>query len=439
MYAGILASPFMSINNYNSQFGVEDNCGCSQGDSRTIIDIVWSCLITILSCTWVSMHTNIPHPDATEWQVRRDRLYLTIGALVAPEIIVLWAMRQWIGARLLSKKFEEYGFSTTHAHFFQMGGFMLYKNQQRLGILSSEWRHLQPLLSGQDFLYGDDLVTRESLRFQLPTKADIQEKSKGDLLSKTFVVGQTMWFISQCVARRVYGLVVTELELETVAFAALNCIIYFLWWDKPLGVRFAVPVVWKSSEEKENIGSDIFGSNCEAGLHKKSLNSQQFQWVARNFFKEKDKSFDLANEGDMEVSILFAHTTGQQDSFRALSAASLLAVIFGTIHCFAWNFIFPTAEERMLWRVSAIVITVSPLVVAMWSFTRCRNVNVASYRRWYASGWVAADVMFIAILALASIYITARLYLLFGVLWALRKVPPDALSQLGWVNYIPHI
>lgn len=107
VHAEILTSHFMSIYNDTSQFGVEDNCGCSQGDSsRTVIEIIWSCFITILSCTWVSMHTNIPHPDATDWQVWRDRLYLTIAALVAPEIIVLWAMRQWIGARLLSKEFE---------------------------------------------------------------------------------------------------------------------------------------------------------------------------------------------------------------------------------------------------------------------------------------------------------------------------------------------
>jgi hypothetical protein len=97
----------MSIYNDTSQFGVEDNCGCSQGNtSRAVIEIIWSCFITILSCTWVSMHTNIPHPDATDSHVWRDRLYFTIGALVAPEIIVLWAMRQWIGARLLSKEFK---------------------------------------------------------------------------------------------------------------------------------------------------------------------------------------------------------------------------------------------------------------------------------------------------------------------------------------------
>lgn len=136
------------------------------------------------------------------------------------------------------------------------GGFMLYKNKQKLGVLSSEWRHLQPVLNRQDFLYGGHLIHKQSIKFQLPTKAEIQEKSKGDTLSKAFVVWQTMWFIVQCVARRVHGLALTEFELVTLAFAALNCIVYFLWWDKPLGVRFAASVV---SESLQGVHSTTLG------------------------------------------------------------------------------------------------------------------------------------------------------------------------------------
>ena len=71
----------------------------SDQDMRSVLDIIWSCLATIFACTWVSIHPNIPHPDATEWQIRKHRATLMFWALIAPELIVLWAMRQWIGAR----------------------------------------------------------------------------------------------------------------------------------------------------------------------------------------------------------------------------------------------------------------------------------------------------------------------------------------------------
>ena len=59
-----------------------------------------------------------------------------------------------------------------------------------------------------------------------------KKRSRADASSKSLAVLQT----TQCLARGVYGLAVTELEVATLAFAALNGVLYFLWRDKPLGV-----------------------------------------------------------------------------------------------------------------------------------------------------------------------------------------------------------
>jgi len=82
------------------------------------------------------------------------------------------------------------------------------------------------------------------------SKAEIEDRSKGDTISKSVVVLQTGWFVTQCIARGVQGLPVTELELGTVAFAALNFVIYVLWWDKPLNVRRGVRVYKKRITEE---------------------------------------------------------------------------------------------------------------------------------------------------------------------------------------------
>ncbi|KAG6909625.1 hypothetical protein DXG01_016407 [Tephrocybe rancida] len=74
------------------------------------------------------------------------------------------------------------------------------------------------------------------------TEDEIMDKSKGDLLSKSLVLLQVSWFILQFLARAIQRLAITELELVTVAFAILNFMTYFFWWNKPLDVQYPVMV-----------------------------------------------------------------------------------------------------------------------------------------------------------------------------------------------------
>ena len=74
-----------------------DNASSASG--RTIWDIIWSSLTTIFTCTWVACHPNIPGLDEIrpmERKARRIKVFLV--ALLAPEVIVLWAMRQFFAA-----------------------------------------------------------------------------------------------------------------------------------------------------------------------------------------------------------------------------------------------------------------------------------------------------------------------------------------------------
>lgn len=109
-----------------------------------------------------------------------------------------------------------------------MGGFVLFQGPRRIGVLSPERLEL--------------LSQARLIEFPTITEEEIKDRSKGDALSKTLVLGQTTWFIAQCITRKAQGLIMTELELVTLAFAALNSFMYFFWWNKPLDVRTTVPV-----------------------------------------------------------------------------------------------------------------------------------------------------------------------------------------------------
>ena len=80
-------------------------CVCP-AEQRSIWDILWSCLATVFACSWVSVHPNIPGPDEPRWRVFLRRLELMFWAVIGPEMIITWALRQWSSARHLEKVYK---------------------------------------------------------------------------------------------------------------------------------------------------------------------------------------------------------------------------------------------------------------------------------------------------------------------------------------------
>ena len=111
-----------------------------------------------------------------------------------------------------------------------MGGFVLSEGPGA---------HDTSVLTPKDFR---KLLADKEIGFPLISEKEIQDRSKGDGLSKALAIVQTTWFIAQCISRKVQGLTITEIELVTVAFAFLNGIMYFLWWSKPVGVTTSVRI-----------------------------------------------------------------------------------------------------------------------------------------------------------------------------------------------------
>ena len=105
---------------------------------------------------------------------------------------------------------------------------MLMDGDERKGVLTPDTFH--------------NLLQEGKIDFPLITEEEIEDRSKADSLAKVIAVSQTTWFIAQCISRTAQGLITTEIELITLAFAALNGILYFLWWNKPLNVKCCVPV-----------------------------------------------------------------------------------------------------------------------------------------------------------------------------------------------------
>jgi len=73
---------------------------------RTRFDIVWSCVTTLFICTWVAIHPNIPPRGEGHLRSVWRRIKLMLCTLVVPELVVIWAYRQWAAARYISEYFQ---------------------------------------------------------------------------------------------------------------------------------------------------------------------------------------------------------------------------------------------------------------------------------------------------------------------------------------------
>ncbi|KAK7047741.1 hypothetical protein VNI00_006069, partial [Paramarasmius palmivorus] len=68
------------------------------------------------------------------------------------------------------------------------------------------------------------------------SEEDIKDKGHTDGLLRTIAIVQTLWLIIQCCTRAARGLDVTAIEVVTLAHVALDIMMYFLWWNKPLRI-----------------------------------------------------------------------------------------------------------------------------------------------------------------------------------------------------------
>jgi hypothetical protein len=378
---------------------------------RKLFDVVWGCLATIFACTWVSVHPNIGPPNQGSVALFWRRVKMMIIAIIAPEVMVGFSVRQALGALILSKgelnkhstsgisclAHLEFKFSRTHGFFFGMGGF----------------------ISSNGYPVATVEQLRDSVEFQRAIRnvntADMTEKSKGDTLSKGVALAQGLWFTTQCLARVHQNLAVTKLEVATLGFAVVNIFIWALWWNKPLDVQ--QPIV---------IASPNAQPITPAGVRR----STSF-W---NFITGYEPG-DYDALSSTSVPSFWSLPMKQGIQFGSMAITAFAGSVFGAIHCAAWNTDFPTTTQMTMWRSCSALITAAPAVIIL---------SLALIAALYRIPRLATDTAWMSPLLIAPvgafvIYIPARLVLIVLPFLELRSLPLSALEDIDWSRYIPHI
>ncbi|KIK65965.1 hypothetical protein GYMLUDRAFT_257878 [Collybiopsis luxurians FD-317 M1] len=97
--------------------------------SRTLFSILSSCFSVIFICVWVAIHPNVPNAKHSSYRVLFDKFSITFLALLAPELMVIWALRQWVSAQRILQKYKKYGWTKRHVYLALMRGFALYDKE----------------------------------------------------------------------------------------------------------------------------------------------------------------------------------------------------------------------------------------------------------------------------------------------------------------------
>jgi hypothetical protein len=312
-----------------------------------------------------------------------------------------------------------------------MGGFMEYEGNRPIRVLYPEQLESYSLTGNGDF--------------PRLSKAEIEDKSKGDAISKGLVILQTGWFVTQCIARGAQGLPITELELATVAFAALNFAIYLLWWEKPQNVQRGVRVYKKRRTEEPVDDGDIEStvgfwgalgdalSDLPTAIVRGSFSNINAPWLARVLFwpllKPLYIMFSLSSDVyDKRVDTFYPDrwvTGSEKFSFFLVGT---ITVAFGGIHCIGWSFDFPSSIEGTLWRVASLSILGVPFMIY--------PVGILGGIVDERFGGFGQFVIWVLTL---SLYVLSRLALLVLPLLAPRSLPPAAFHVVHWTSIIPHV
>ncbi|KAK1222558.1 hypothetical protein PQX77_014596 [Marasmius sp. AFHP31] len=483
----------------------------SSGETRTSAGVIWSCLSMIILCTWTSVRPNIPCvPRSGHWTlVWWDDAKIFLVALIAPEFIVQWSIRQWFAAREMAKKYQKKGYdwTTTHAFFALMGGFALYDSEGNFLFHLWDQEFFHPDQNGQDSCdtqlqklqelhsnreledlyphhgnswYKSPLEYCVANKLIFVTEDEIESLGDTDFLAKIIAIFQTLYFITNCIARVVSGLAITEFEFLTLGFAALNLVSYSFWWHKPSRVRFPVRVMARLKSPSPQPSSNSEGQDEEpkfrlprTGIPAMPSEARaprilsafsnriwddygdgewntwsirrRISWILllplRAARRTSAYAIDLDSSRQFEHGNIFFTGYSQVQENHTLLLMLFTAVLLGIFHCIPIIFNyhdFPGhTQDHHLWTVFALLTTVLPLGAPILAIAGA-TLDVL-FVNWEGEGrpknlWIMAGVLY----SILALYVAARIALMALAAKQLIDLPPSALQQVQWTTLIPH-
>lgn len=451
----------------------------SGADMRGTLDILWSCLFTILACTWTVLHLNVPEQREArdpgwmgdfKWGFKsfwRSTKWMLI-TIIAPEILLSKYWTDLNNAQIDLEKLKELAaedevpWTLTHGLFANMGGFVFRTHAElRLGkpadndnsvkahdrtelLAATPEPHAAiemeepgksavpnksiPDICNPYHLLGEDIIAlREAgLLARLPyiTVEEIRDRSKSDSLIRVITLAQIIWMAIQILVRAGRHLAISQLEIAVVAFASCAVVMYGLSWSKPKGVQVPITIMQCRGDASQEILQCLTTNKQE-----KLATFTSWTTGIRDALGLPDPRFGRPVPNDYNRG---SDADGHGD-FLGLIIGSM---VFGGIHLAAWNFDFPTRIEQILWWASSIYCTAFVFVLAFYAIIKdpTESLVLRHFER-----FIDEDILYNfwpSVIMLS--YVFARVFLLVEVFRTLFFLPPDAYQSTWAINF-PHV
>lgn len=142
--------------------------------------------------------------------------------------------------------------------------------------------------------------------------------------------------------------------------------------------------------------------------------------------KDEQKSFSM---------IFYSEDAGVKP---LLSSSSIAGVLFGAIHCLAWNFHFASHIELIIWRFASFGVVGACVMSFTGAHTWTRIAGLQSHVGSVLGGFIEVLSMLIFTLT-PLVYALARMTLLVLAVTSLRALPPSAYDVVQFTQLVPHI
>jgi hypothetical protein len=279
------------------------------------------------------------------------------------------------------------------------------------------------------------LLRSKGLLPKLPyiTVEEIKDKSKSDSLVRAITVVQITWIVIQIIVRAFRSLAISQLEISVVAFATCAVIIYGVNWEKPKGVQVPITIISYPGpfpKDTMEIVERQRARDSTATFFSTAIYFIEF------VFGNDDSSTEVWPLGKPIPNVYNSDDpwvwAGVPFSPKDIFGLFLGATVFGAVHIAAWNFVFPTPVESLLWKIAAILCTTAGLGFA--GFTILLGLAIDAWGNKHLLYIIFANLLFL----IPAGYVVCRLFLVVEVFRCLCFLPPSAYIAT-WATNVPHV
>ncbi|KAH6714664.1 hypothetical protein BKA61DRAFT_481402 [Leptodontidium sp. MPI-SDFR-AT-0119] len=368
-----------------------------------------------------------------------------------------------------------------HSHYALMGGFALDPRGDFDRPFNDSKMYKQLIVTPARIVflakYCPDAIPNISVN-------QINDQSKANGLAKLLICLQATWFCVQCITRLAFNISISLLELNTFAHAICALMLAYLWWHKPLdvGEPTLIPIRGKNEKDMEQLcvfmcmGSvldyqeefNLFRNQDDSLSHRKEDYERHVRqdglldlWEGETLYGFTLRAsyrfirlFDAVGPIDGRRPCLqlrpidrtrwklnrvpgFLTFAMNEDDWTLFCGMTIACAIYGGLHLVAWNAPFLTRLERLLWRISGLVIAcfgavymllliylvIKRRMVTQWDGTDDRL-------HWMVSAYMAVYL---------PLYLFSRVYLIVECFINLFHLPQSVFQTPNWSQYFPHI